>query len=52
MTIIPLVFALLVTGIASIADATSTGRLAIKALIVFAVLQRWLVQGVTQSGLK
>jgi Na+/H+-dicarboxylate symporter len=38
MTIIPLVFALLVTGIASIADATSTGRLAVKALIVFAVL--------------
>lgn len=38
MTIIPLVFALLVTGIASIADATSTGRLAVKAILVFAAL--------------
>lgn len=38
MTIIPLVFGLLVTGIASIADAAATGRLALKALIVFAVL--------------
>lgn len=38
MTIIPLVFSLLVTGIASIADAAATGRLALKAIIVFAVL--------------
>jgi Na+/H+-dicarboxylate symporter len=38
MTIIPLVFSLLVTGIASIADAAATGRLALKALMVFAVL--------------
>ncbi|WP_298163678.1 cation:dicarboxylase symporter family transporter [Brevundimonas sp.] len=38
MTIIPLVFSLLVTGIASIADAASTGRLALKAVIVFALL--------------
>lgn len=38
MTIIPLVFALLVTGIASIADAAATGRLALKAVVVFAVL--------------
>ena len=38
MTIIPLVFSLLVTGIASIADAAATGRLALKAVIVFAVL--------------
>ncbi len=38
MTIIPLVFSLLVTGIASIADAASTGRLALKAVVVFAVL--------------
>jgi Na+/H+-dicarboxylate symporter len=38
MTIIPLVFSLLVTGIASIADAASTGRLALKAVGVFAVL--------------
>ncbi|HST91818.1 MAG TPA: dicarboxylate/amino acid:cation symporter [Brevundimonas sp.] len=38
MTIIPLVFSLLVTGIASIADAAATGRLALKAVVVFAVL--------------
>lgn len=38
MTIIPLVFSLLVTGIASIADAAATGRLALKAVIVFALL--------------
>lgn len=38
MTIIPLVFSLLVTGIASIADAAHTGRMALKALIVFAIL--------------
>ena len=38
MTIIPLVFALLVTGVASIADAAATGRLALKAIGVFAVL--------------
>jgi len=38
MTIIPLVFALLVTGVASIADAAATGRLALKAIAVFAVL--------------
>ncbi|WP_332653553.1 dicarboxylate/amino acid:cation symporter [Brevundimonas sp.] len=38
MTIIPLVFSLLVTGIASIADAAATGRLALKALMVFAIL--------------
>src|SRR5690606_34293265 len=44
MTIIPLVFSLLVTGIASIADAARTGRLALKAvawfggLIVFATM--------------
>ena len=38
MTIIPLIFGLLVTGIASIADAASTGRLALKALTVFGVL--------------
>ena len=38
MTIIPLVFALLVTGIASIADAAATGRLALRAVMVFAVL--------------
>ena len=38
MTIIPLVFSLLVTGIASIADAAATGRLALKAIVVFALL--------------
>jgi proton glutamate symport protein len=38
MTIIPLVFSLLVTGIASIADAAATGRMALKALMVFAIL--------------
>ncbi|RZJ01268.1 MAG: dicarboxylate/amino acid:cation symporter [Brevundimonas sp.] len=38
MTIIPLIFGLLITGIASIADAAATGRLALKALMVFAVL--------------
>lgn len=38
MTVIPLVFSLLVTGVASVADAAATGRLAARALIVFAVL--------------
>ena len=47
MTIIPLVFSLLVTGIASIADAAATGRLALKAVIVFAVL----LVGATAGGI-
>ena len=38
MTVVPLVFSLLVTGIASVADAASTGRLAARSLMVFAVL--------------
>ncbi len=38
ITVIPLVFAMLVTGIVSIADAASTGRLAAKALLVFTVM--------------
>ncbi len=38
MTIIPLVFSLLVTGIASIADAAATGRLALRAMVVFGLL--------------
>ncbi|HEV7690598.1 MAG TPA: dicarboxylate/amino acid:cation symporter [Hyphomonadaceae bacterium] len=38
MTVIPLVFSLMVTGIASVADAAAAGRLAIRALLVFAVL--------------
>lgn len=38
ITVIPLVFAMLVTGIVSISDAASTGRLAIRALVVFAIM--------------
>ena len=38
MTIVPLVFTLLVIGIASVADAAATGRLAIRAIIAFATL--------------
>ncbi|CAN5229436.1 dicarboxylate/amino acid:cation symporter [soil metagenome] len=38
ITVIPLVFAMLVTGIVSIADAASTGRLAAKALLVFGIM--------------
>ncbi|HEX8472136.1 MAG TPA: cation:dicarboxylase symporter family transporter, partial [Brevundimonas sp.] len=38
ITVIPLVFAMLVTGIVSIADAASTGRLAARALLVFAIM--------------
>ncbi|KAF0179137.1 MAG: dicarboxylate/amino acid:cation symporter [Hyphomonadaceae bacterium] len=38
MTVVPLIFAILVTGIASVADAASTGRLAVRALIMFTVL--------------
>ena len=38
MTVIPLVFSLLVTGIVAIADAAATGRLAARALMVFGVL--------------
>lgn len=38
MTVIPLVFSLLVTGIVSIADAAATGRMAGRALLVFGVL--------------
>ena len=38
MTIIPLVFGLLVTGIASIADAAATGRMALRALTVFGLI--------------
>ncbi|MDZ4777810.1 MAG: dicarboxylate/amino acid:cation symporter [Alphaproteobacteria bacterium] len=38
MTVVPLIFAILVTGIASIADAASTGRLAVRALTLFTVL--------------
>ena len=38
ITVMPLVFSLLVTGIVSIADAAATGRIAGRALMVFAVL--------------
>ncbi len=38
MTVVPLIFAILVTGIASVADAAATGRLAVRALILFTVL--------------
>jgi Na+/H+-dicarboxylate symporter len=38
MTVIPLVFSLMVTGIASVADAAATGRLAARSLFVFAML--------------
>lgn len=38
MTIVPLVFSLLVVGIASIADAAASGRMAMKALTVFFIL--------------
>ncbi|MGE0046260.1 MAG: dicarboxylate/amino acid:cation symporter [Hyphomonadaceae bacterium] len=38
MTVIPLVVSLLIVGIASVADAARTGRLAARAVFVFAVL--------------
>ncbi len=38
MTVIPLIVALLVTGVASVADAASTGRIAGRAVLVFGVL--------------
>ncbi|MBL8553850.1 MAG: cation:dicarboxylase symporter family transporter [Phenylobacterium sp.] len=38
MTVVPLIFAVLVTGIAQVADAAATGRLAVRAVIWFGVL--------------
>lgn len=38
MTVIPLVFSLLVTGVASVADAASTGKLAARSIVTFGVL--------------
>ena len=38
MTVVPLVFSLLVTGIASVADAAATGRLATRAVVLFTIL--------------
>lgn len=47
ITVIPLVFGLLVTGIVSIADAAATGRLAVRALVVFgAMLSGAVIYGV------
>ena len=37
MTIVPLVFCLLVTGIVSVADAAATGKLATRAILLFSV---------------
>lgn len=34
MTVVPLIFAVLVTGIAGVADAAATGRLAVRTLIL------------------
>lgn len=38
MTVIPLIFAVLVTGIAQVSDAAATGKLALRAIAWFAVL--------------
>lgn len=38
MTVVPLVFALLVVGTASVADAAQTGGLVLRAMVLFAVL--------------
>ncbi|HKP77530.1 MAG TPA: cation:dicarboxylase symporter family transporter, partial [Phenylobacterium sp.] len=38
MTVVPLVFAALVTGIAQVSDAAATGRLALRAVLWFAGL--------------
>lgn len=38
MTVMPLVFSLLVTGIVSIADAAATGRIAARSLMVFGLM--------------
>ena len=45
MTVVPLIFAVLVTGIAQVSDAAVTGRLAMRAVIWFVVLL--LVSAVT-----
>ena len=45
MTVIPLIFAVLVTGIAQVADAAATGRLAMRSVVWFLALL--LVSGVT-----
>ena len=38
MTVVPLVFSLLVTGVASVTDAAKTGALVARAMVLFAVL--------------
>jgi proton glutamate symport protein len=38
MTIVPLVFSLLVTGVAGMSDAAATGRLAFRAVVLFTLL--------------
>src|SRR5258708_34528948 len=38
MTVVPLIFAVLVTGIAGVADAAATGRLAVRTLILIVVI--------------
>ncbi|HEY3949340.1 dicarboxylate/amino acid:cation symporter [Phenylobacterium sp.] len=38
MTVVPLIFAVMVTGIAGVADAAATGRLAVRALVLIAVM--------------
>jgi len=45
MTVVPLIFAVLVSGIAQVSDAAATGRLAVRAVIWFVVLL--LVSAVT-----
>ncbi|MES2035274.1 MAG: cation:dicarboxylase symporter family transporter, partial [Pseudomonadota bacterium] len=38
MTIVPLVFSLLVIGVASVTDAAATGKLAVRGIILFSIL--------------
>lgn len=38
MTVVPLIFAVLVTGIAQVSDAAATGRLAMRAVVWFVIL--------------
>ena len=45
MTVVPLIFAVLVTGIAQVSDAAATGRLAMRAILWF--LGLLLVSAVT-----
>ena len=38
MTVVPLVVSLLITGVSAAADAAATGRIAFRALMLFAIL--------------